>query len=140
MRTKHSKNVQPTLPNNVSPFDRPLTDKIIFQYRLLFAHSSLRLLERATATLANIALYAPAIPYLLRQTVIVMDDSGAAGATVEELVRLREEEEILLLEEIRLRECQVFSKKKNILFLWCSLSTNENIFIYIYMFKYLTCI
>ena len=75
--------------------------------------SEAQLLERATATLANIALYSPAIPYLLRQTVVGSDDSGVAGATQEELVHLREEEEVLLLEEIRLRE-NITSREKNV--------------------------
>ena len=75
--------------------------------------SEAQLLERATATLANIALYSPSIPYLLRQTVIGSDDSGVAGATQEELVHLREEEEVLLLEEIRLRE-NITSREKNV--------------------------
>jgi hypothetical protein len=65
---------------------------------------SSQLLERAVATLANIALYPPSIPHLLRQTVSVDEEEGEAQRRREELIHLREEENMLLVEEIRLRE------------------------------------
>ena len=65
---------------------------------------SSQLLERAVATLANIALYPPSIPHLLRQTVSVDEEEGEAHGRREELKHLREEENMILVEEIRLRE------------------------------------
>ena len=70
---------------------------------LLKSHED-QLLERAVATLANIALYSPSIPYLLRQTVSVNHNEYDDKLIREELQHLRDEENMLLLEEIRLRE------------------------------------
>ena len=72
-----------------------------------------QLLERVCATLANIALYPPSIPYLLRQTISVADNEDEAWLSKQELLHLREEEETLLVEEIRLRE-RITSRERNI--------------------------
>ena len=73
-----------------------------------------QLLERACATLANIALYPPSIPFLLQQTVSVVtaQDTERGWRNRVDLKHLREEEETLLAEEIRLRE-RIVSREKN---------------------------
>ena len=64
------------------------------------------LLERVCATLANIALFAPSIPFILRQTVNTKDSDDMSKALLaqEHVEALRQQQEDLLLEEIRLRE------------------------------------
>ena len=64
-----------------------------------------QLLERACATLANLALFPHAIPFLLRQTVARLEaDETEAQSVKTQLAFLREQEEVLVVEEIKLRE------------------------------------
>ena len=73
---------------------------------LLLRESNPILLERACATLANIALFSPSIPFILRQTLNLKDSDVVAEASLahEHAEDLRQQEEDLVVEEIRLRE------------------------------------
>ena len=64
------------------------------------------LLEQACGVLANLALFSPSIPFILRQTVSVndVDDESQGKKMQNQFKTLRQQEEDLLLEEIRLRK------------------------------------
>ncbi len=106
--------VYPSVPGpqlNVASIDkvrRWLTKRpeVLSSIVMLLRENHPLLLERACATLANIALFSPSIPFILRQTVNMKDDDDVAEAYLAEkhVQDLQQQEEDLLLQEIRLRE------------------------------------